>query len=203
MILKNMRFSSILLTCIACCLLAFTGSDSGYVCKIEKHRKKLDAAFRNPETSPMRENAKNFRGIEYFAPDAAYRVNARLELTPDAIPFEMPTSNPSYGILHFELNGAPRQLRVYRSLKLAEMPEYRDHLFLPFTDLSSGRDCYGGGRYLDLKIPKNGAQIEIDFNLCYNPSCAYGDGWSCPIPPPENFLDTRVEAGPKNYEDHK
>lgn len=204
-----MRVSSVIISCIACLLMAFTASDSGYIRKIEKHRKKTDAEFRDPEHSALREKASEFRGIDYFPPNEAYRVTATLELTPEALPFEMPTSNPeirkqyvSYGLLHFELNGAPRQLRVYRSLKLAAMREYRDHLFLPFTDLTSGRDGYGGGRYLDLKVPGKSQQIVIDFNLCYNPYCAYSEGWSCPIPPQENFLDTRVEAGPKSYDDH-
>lgn len=204
-----MRLSSAFLFCIACLLLAFTSSDGGYLRKIEKHRKKMHKEFLDPEHSPLKEKAEDFRGIDYFAPNEAYRVQATLELTPEAIPFSMPTSNPklqkeyvSYGILHFELNGAPRQLRVYRSLKLAAMREYRDHLFLPFTDQTSGRDCYGGGRYMDLKLPGKSGKIVLDFNLCYNPYCAYSDGWSCPIPPSENYLDTRVEAGPMRYEDH-
>lgn len=204
-----MRTSSFLFVLLALFLMSFTSGDRGYLRKIEKHRTKMDAEFRNSEESPLREKASEFHGIDYYPTAANYKVTAKLTRTPEAIPFEMPTSNPkiqkkyvSYGILTFELNGSTHQLRVYRSLKLSAMKEYRDHLFLPFTDQTSGNDSYGGGRYLDLKTTKKD-KIVIDFNLCYNPYCAYSGGWSCPIPPTDNFLDTRVEAGPKQYADHE
>lgn len=176
-----------------------------YIRQIEAHRAEKEAEFRDPEHSPLREKAADFAGNVYYAPTLDYRVKARFERTESAEPFLMPTSNPDrqktyvkYGLLHFELQGKSYTLSVYRSPDLAKIPQYKNHLFLPFTDLTSGRETYGGGRYLDLTIPKS-KKVVIDFNRCYNPYCAYGDGWSCPIPPQENFLDTRIEAGVKDY----
>jgi uncharacterized protein (DUF1684 family) len=73
-----------------------------------------------------------------------------------------------------------------------------DYLFLPFLDETNGFETYGGGRYLDLRIPV-GDTIEIDFNTAYNPFCAYNEKYSCPIVPRENYLQTRIEAGVKAF----
>lgn len=80
--------------------------------------------------------------------------------------------------------------------------EYNDHLFLPFLDDTNGDATYGGGRYIDLRIPKNDI-IKIDFNTAYNPYCAYNGKYSCPIVPSENYLPVKVEAGVKAFnKDH-
>ena len=73
-------------------------------------------------------------------------------------------------------------------------------MFLPFSDLTSGNETYGGGRYIDLEIPK-GKTITIDFNQAYNPYCAYNPKYSCPIVPAENELLTNVNAGVKKFHD--
>lgn len=179
------------------------GTPKKYIRQIEEIRVEKEAEFRDPEHSPLREAAPEFEGNEYYTPNIDFRVKARFERTESAEPFMMPTSNPDrqkkyvkYGLLHFELQGKSYSLSVYRSPDLAKIPQYRNHLFLPFTDLTSGRETYGGGRYLDLTIPKR-KKVILDFNLCYNPYCAYSDGWSCPIPPQENFLETQIEAGVK------
>jgi uncharacterized protein (DUF1684 family) len=76
--------------------------------------------------------------------------------------------------------------------------EYANLVFLPFTDLTSNYETYGGGRYLDLEVTDSNTMI-IDFNLCYHPYCAYShNGWSCPIPPKENFVNAKIKAGVKN-----
>ena len=184
----------------------FGPKDKAYIRSIKKHRKSLHKAFKNPETSPFKEQANTYIRLDYYAPDPSYRVKAEIRLTPEADPFQISTSNPnrnkqfvSYGTLHFELNGQSYQLTAYRNLELPGIPQYQRHLFVPFTDLTTGRETYGGGRYIDLEIPESGDEILLDFNLCYNPYCAYGDGWSCPIPPKENFLEVKVEAGVKKY----
>lgn len=187
-------------------LVSFSGSEKEYLRKIKKHRKHLQKEFKNPDTSPLREEAKHFKGHDFFDIDPDYRVVAKLVKTPEALPFEMPTSNPnrnktfvSFARLNFEIKGEAFSLLVYRNLELAGMKQYEDHLFLPFTDLTTGSESYGGGRYIDLHVPEKD-EVEIDFNLAYNPYCAYSDGWTCPIPPRENFLDTRIEAGVKDYD---
>lgn len=173
---------------------------------LRKHRRQMDRAFRDPATSPLRAAARDFQGLAYFPPDPAYRVQARLEKTPEAKPFVMPTSDPqrpkefvSYGRLTFVLAGDTCTLTVYRSLQLVSLPQYRDYLFLPFKDHTNGAETYGGGRYLDLETT-DADSLTLDFNYCYNPYCAYSDGWACPVPPVENHLPRRVAAGVKAYD---
>jgi uncharacterized protein (DUF1684 family) len=83
---------------------------------------------------------------------------------------------------------------------LLKDPKYKDHLFIPFTDGTTYTETYGGGRYIDLSVNdiKNG-KIELDFNKCYNPYCAYAGGFNCPIPPVENRLPVAIKAGEKLY----
>ncbi|GAB4410466.1 MAG: DUF1684 domain-containing protein [Bacteroidia bacterium] len=180
----------------------------GYRKEILQARRKLDREFRQPQTSPLREAARDFTGLAYFEIDPAYYVEARLERTTDAQPFLMPTSNPqrpkqfvAYGRLHFTLHGQACTLTVYRNLTLTAA-RYADHLFLPFLDETSGFETYGGGRYLDLHTVAGDTMI-IDFNRCYNPYCAYSDGWACPLPPAENALPLRIEAGMQTYREHE
>jgi uncharacterized protein (DUF1684 family) len=79
-------------------------------------------------------------------------------------------------------------------------PTYKNYLFVPFKDLSSGKETYGGGRYLDFETTAIKEDLVIlDFNKAYNPYCAFSSGFSCPIPPKENHLNVRVEAGEKNF----
>lgn len=103
-----------------------------------------------------------------------------------------------YGEAHFKLNKKDCVLNIYQNADLVKKEEYKDYLFLPYTDLTSGEESYGGGRYIDLKIPKD-ETIIIDFNKSYNPYCAYNHKYSCPIPPMENRLDVEVRAGVKAF----
>ena len=100
-----------------------------------------------------------------------------------------------YGHVSFDVNGAIATLQVYQD------PEGGD-FFLPFVDATAPADTYGAGRYLDIE-PSGAGKFLIDFNYAYNPYCAYNDKWSCPIPPRENRVKVRIEAGEKKYyEDH-
>jgi hypothetical protein len=121
-------------------------------------------------------------------------------------PFEVPTSSgqtatyTKFGELKFEIDGKSYKLAVYQSLSAKRMPQYRDYLFIPFKDLTNGKESYGGGRYLDLRMKEiEGDKIYLDFNKAYNPYCAFSTGYSCPIPPKENHLKVAIEAGEKNF----
>lgn len=165
--------------------------------------------FRNKAESPLlEEDFLSFKGLNYFDTDKKFRVNVEFERTPNENYFQMPTSSGKlrkfvkYGILKFNLNGQNFQLNAYQydeeTLKL--FPGDNDLFFVPFRDLTSGKKTYGGGRYIDIRIVKN-KKIILDFNLAYNPSCAYGnDKYSCPIPPKENFLQTEIKAGEKLFD---
>jgi len=184
-------------------------SEIGAVQDILEFQKKLNKEFKDPENSPLPDRyRKNFEGLDFFAPDTNYVVNAKLIRTPEALPFLMPTTTDRkskevvYGIAHFMLNGEKRKLEIYQNQELMLQEEYRDYLFLPFTDQTNGEETYGGGRYIDLTIPK-GDSIQIDFNKAYNPYCAYNKKFSCPIVPGVNALNTKVIAGVRAFQPAK
>ena len=144
--------------------------------------------------------------FRFFKVDPSYRVVARFEKLPDTTGFIMKTSGTrkttylKYGILYFTINNTSLHLTIYQSKTPLPDPAYKNYLFVPFTDLSSGEASYGGGRYLDYFIEdiKNG-YLTIDFNKCYNPYCAYASGFSCPIPPAENDLPITIKAGEMEF----
>lgn len=169
------------------------------------HQEELNAEFSDPETSPLsQEELRKFDGLPFFSPDTTYQVWARLERSPQALPFDMPTTTERmarerrYGVLKFNLNGESFQLEVYQSPDLMLQEGMEDYLFLPFTDRTNGETTYEGGRYMDLRIP-SGDSLLLDFNRAYNPYCAYNVKYSCPIVPQVNHLDTEVQAGVRYY----
>ena len=166
---------------------------------------KLNKEYKDPDTSPLRDRyRKDFEGLDFFTPDTNYVIEARFVRTPDAVPFLLDTTTDRqteevvYGIAHFELNGNKYELEVYQTIELMDQEEYIDYLFLPFLDNTNGEETYGGGRYIDLKIPE-GNTLLIDFNKAYNPYCVYNKKYSCPLVPRQNYLNTRVMAGVKDF----
>lgn len=173
------------------------------------HQEELNKEFKDPETSPLPDRYRmNFEALDFFAPDTNYVVTAKFVRTPEALPFLMPSTTGDsseetvYGIAHFTLKGKNRQLEVYQNKELMQQENYRDYLFLPFTDNTNGVETYTGGRYIDLSIP-DGDTIIIDFNKAYNPYCAYNKKYSCPVVPGINNLDTEILAGVKAFEPTK
>lgn len=171
-------------------------------------QKELNAEYKDASTSPLRdEDRKTFEGLDFFNVDSSYVVSATLQRTPNSEWFNMKTTTDRvskervYGILHFQLKGNTYKLNVYQGEELINKAGYEDYLFLPFLDETNGIESYGGGRYIDARIPK-GDIVIIDFNNSYNPYCAYNDKYSCPIVPRENYLKTRIEAGVKKFGKH-
>lgn len=147
------------------------------------------------------DNLKNFKKHPFFPIDLKYRVTAKFVKTENPVPFELPTSSgrfqsyQEFGTAEFEIEGKQFALKIYQNLRLIEMEKYKDHLFLPFRDETNGKETYGGGKYMDLKQP-TGNTIVLDFNLSYQPYCAYNAyDYNCPIVPEENKLPVRIEAG--------
>lgn len=167
----------------------------------ETYKKDLLAASGGPLAT-----ADDLSYVRFYAPDSTYCVTATVTRTPDAQPFEMPTYNGktrphvAYALLTFTLRGKTQQLTLYRNLNVSRLLEYRDYLFLPFKDATSGQETYGGGRYLDLRTGEvQHGQVMLDFNRAYNPYCAFKEGYPCPIPPKDNVLPIPIEAGEKTY----
>lgn len=168
-------------------------------------RAERDREFRNPKTSPLETwEVPKFTGLKYFKIDPSFKVRATFVRTPNEKKFNMPTSSGvtkvylKYGELTFKVANRPHKLSVYQSEALSQTEKYRNYLLIPFTDQTSGKETYGGGRYVDFEIPSS-AVVTLDFNLAYNPSCAYSSRFNCPIPPRENRLPTRIKAGEKLY----
>ncbi|MDH7911220.1 DUF1684 domain-containing protein [Winogradskyella sp. SYSU M77433] len=171
-------------------------------------QKEMNSDFKDASKSPLKaKDLKAFEGLDFFKFDSTYVVKAVLKKTPDSEWFKMKTTTSReseervFGILSFELKGQKFQLNVYQGKDLMTTEGYEDYLFLPFLDDTNGDATYGGGRYIDLRIPE-GDEIEIDFNKAYNPYCAYNEKYSCPIVPRVNYLSTEVEAGVKAFEKH-
>ena len=168
-------------------------------------QKELNEEYRDPETSPLPDRyKKDFEALDFFDIDTAYSVMAKLSRTPNALPFSMPTTGERtseevvFGILTFTLEGKEYELEVYQDQNLMLEEEYVDYLFLPFMDTTNGEETYGGGRYMDLRIPE-GDSIRVDFNKAYNPYCAYNKKYSCPIVPKVNSLPIPIRAGVKAF----
>lgn len=171
-------------------------------------QEKMNKEYANPDESPLtKEDIKTFKSLDFYPIDTDFCVEAKLVTTPNEKPFYMQTTTSrkpryrKYGELHFTLKGKEVKLDVFQSMDMMKMEEYKDYLFLPFTDLTSGNGSYGGGRYVDLKIPV-GNTLTIDFNTAYNPYCAYNHSFSCPVPPEQNDILVEIKAGVKEYKKH-
>ena len=178
---------------------------SDKIATIIEFQQSLNAEFKNPEQSPLPDRFRSdFETLDFFAPDTTYVVTANLVRTPEALPFLMPTNTGRtseevvFGIVTFALKGKEYSLEVYQNPELVKDKDYVDYLFLPFSDQTNGNETYGGGRYLDLRIPK-GNTLVLDFNQAYNPYCAYNPKYSCPLVPSVNRLETKILAGVKDF----
>jgi len=163
----------------------------------------LNAFFKDASKSPLKPNdLKRFTSLDFFPLDSNFVVRAKLSKTPDTVFFDMKTTTKRlskervYGIVTFEIKGQSFSLNVYQNKD--DFDSGNDTLFLPFLDDTNGNSSYGGGRYLDLTIPKTDS-LWLDFNRAYNPYCAYNEHYSCPIVPRENYISIPVKAGVKRY----
>ncbi|WP_417941331.1 DUF1684 domain-containing protein [Flavobacterium sp. RS13.1] len=173
--------------------------------KAEKFQRTINAEYADAKTSPlMDDDLKTFKSLDFYPISGKYFVNAKLVKAKNEKAFEMKTSTSrkpkyiKYGTVFFTIDGAALRLNVYQDMELSKSDKYKNHLFLPFSDLTCGKGSYIGGRYIDLEIPK-GNRIEIDFNQSYNPYCAYNHKYSCPIVPLENDLNIAIRAGVKTF----
>jgi uncharacterized protein (DUF1684 family) len=176
-----------------------------YIKAVEAGRAMKDRQLRSGRSSPLTAGQRrDFRQLSYFPVDPGYRVAARFVANSEPYLFAIQTSTGEervyvrVGRLEFQLGGQDLTLMTYQSQDEVRMKGKGGHLFVPFTDKTSGSDSYGGGRYLDIAWPEGETTI-VDFNLAYNPYCAYNHNYSCPIPPRENSLPVEILAGEKTF----
>jgi uncharacterized protein len=165
---------------------------------LDQFRAQKDDFFLHDWQSPLTpDQRQEFTGLKYYAENSALRLTLPIEPYADQEIVTMITSTGSvheyvkYGRFSFEVNGEIATLQVYQDLD-------GEYFFLPFVDATAPDETYGAGRYLDIEPIGNG-EFLIDFNYAYNPYCAYNDKWSCPIPPKENRVRVRIEAGEKRF----
>ncbi|MEA5405537.1 DUF1684 domain-containing protein [Arcicella sp. DC2W] len=166
-----------------------------YAKTILASRQAKDEALKTEKDSPI-EDKTNFKGLHYFEVNPVYKVVATLDKLTSGQSIKIAMTGgeteeyEAFANLKFEIDGKKCALKVFKT------PE--GNLFLPFRDLTSNKETYGAGRYLDLKMEDIKDQsIEIDFNLCYQPYCAYNPSFTCPVPPAENFLNVALKVGEK------
>ena len=172
--------------------------DSNYVEGVRAWWAEREQAFRETDDPIPAEKKDLLLPLPLYEPDPKYAVPAELKLSEKRIVVEMPTSTGTIrsmeliGNLEFTLEGQRMSLGA---LVPAGTAQIRD-LFVPFADLTTGKETYFAGRYLDIPPTASGFYT-IDFNKAYNPTCAYNDAYECPYPPPSNRLKVAVRAGEK------
>lgn len=149
--------------------------------------------------------------VRFFLPDQSYRITATVEKLSGQKFFPMATSSGEkhqairYAKLTFQIGGKQHALYAYQLSFLLSTEKHKNDFFIPFTDGTSGKESYAGGKYIDFTISdiKTGNILFIDFNKSYNPYCAFSKGYSCPIPPEENKLNIEIRAGEMDFAKEK
>jgi len=171
--------------------------------QVLKWRKERDEFFKSHQRSPLTlQEKKNFKGLKYYPFDSKYVFYGPIER------YILHINNPKYyatfltnkginkryiryGKFHFVFNGKEYMIEIYKSI-------LSDFLFIPFKDKTNEKETYEGGRYIDAEILPEYKMV-LDFNLAYNPSCAYNEKFVCVLPPKENMLGIEIQAGEKNF----
>lgn len=169
-----------------------------YRAALAAQRKEKESLFRRDPYSPIPfDEREEWGGLRYFDPNLALRLTVPL-LRAEPEPLTMETSTGTQqryqriGTVQFTVEGQPAELALYESP--------HGELFLPFRDATSGKESYGAGRYLE-PIAVGEGEVLVDFNLAYNPYCAYSPDFSCPLPPIENWLKVPIRAGERTYKE--
>jgi uncharacterized protein (DUF1684 family) len=175
---------------------------------IQDFQFKQNQHYTDTATSPLKvDELLVFNGHDFFPINLDYKVSATFELISEPDTIVMPTSAGTekmfakYAKLTFQIAGVTCVLYAYQNLKVIKLEGYESSLFVPFTDETTGTSSYGGGRYLDVEIPRKDIMV-LNFNLAYNPYCAYTTGWYCPIPPKENDLNVAIKSGLRKPQEH-
>lgn len=176
--------------------------------EIASFRAARDDLFRSSDNTPlMAEDVAGFTGLEYWQPDPAYYFVGPIVYYQTPEQFKIVTTAGEWrdcarvGRIHFEIEGQPLSLEVYRLLDSEPQPGAAS-FFLPFMDATTGKETYPAGRYVTLQGAAAGPYV-LDFNRAHNPSCAYGEPgrFACPVTPPTNRLPVRIEAGERGFKE--
>jgi hypothetical protein len=163
---------------------------------LQEFRKEKDEFFaRHPQSPLTRQQKREFKGLDYFPENKSLRFEVEVEIFPQPEIIEIQTSTGDiqpyqrFGQFRFLVDGQAAVLTIYSS---------SNGYFLPFVDSLAGTETYPAGRYLEPE-PISSNRFLIDFNLAYNPYCAYNENWSCPLTPFENRLRLPIRAGERVF----
>ncbi|SDF63796.1 hypothetical protein SAMN04488067_106163 [Halorubrum xinjiangense] len=183
--------------------MAMSESDDDWAAQVEAQRRAKVQQFRDSARSPLPVSMRGdaFPGLAYFDPDPAFRFELPVHEHDEKETVTVETTADGeqtyrrWGEFRFEVDGEAAMLQAYRPADGA------DRFWVPFRDATSGEATYGAGRYLDLEPDRDRVDGEwiVDFNLAYNPTCAYNHAYECPLVPTENWLDVAIEAGEKDF----
>ncbi|MDZ4668792.1 MAG: DUF1684 domain-containing protein [bacterium] len=198
MMRPTLAFFAVFFLLFAC---ADNTEDAAYRQEIAAERMAMNEHFFDSKESPLDSALfASFKGLKFFPVSEKYRVQATLTLLAQQAIFDLPHSHErskpykQYAKIAFQLDGKQYELTVLEQAQ--KRPGLENYLLLPFTDETSGKTSYGGGRYIDLD-KSAGTKITLDFNQSYHPYCLYNAAYTCPIPPKENHLPITIEAGIK------
>jgi len=172
--------------------------ESAYVRQIEEGRAAREKAYRASDDPIPTAKHDLLLPLRYYPPDPSYAVPAQLQVFESRQEVELPTSTGTprrmefVGTLNFTIAGQQMSLGALVPAGTRQIQE----LFVPFVDLTTGKETYKAGRYLDIPPTATGLYT-IDFNAAYNPTCAYNESYECPYPPPSNRLKVAIRAGEK------
>ena len=183
-------------------------NDTDLTSEIKTFQTDLDEDYQDKKTSPLTtKERKSFQGHGFYPIDLSYVVEAKFERIVEEDTVELMSSSGNiklyrpFAKVYFRIGDTQCVLTAFQSFRMRDTEEYKNYLLLPFRDATSGNTSYGGGRYLDILIPA-GNTIELNFNLAYNPYCAYTAGYNCTVPPKENTLKAAIKSGVKAPLDH-
>lgn len=167
---------------------------------VERYRQEKDDFFASDSHSPIED--ADFKGLSYFAENELYIFELAIKKSSSREIVMLQTSQGDseayirYGTVSFELEGQDCRLSLFaQAYELSPR-----NMFIPFKDLTSTKESYGAGRYLESRLVKGtDDMIVLDFNYAYNPYCAYSSRWRCPLAPAENHLSVAIKAGEKTY----
>jgi uncharacterized protein (DUF1684 family) len=203
MLRRNILILGILLVVGLAIMYTLTGvtDEEVYVENIQKERERQFRFLRFNIDSPLEEDQKSeLTSLSFYPIDMSYRVRAKMVPVEDRKMLEIPMTDGTvekyikHSYAEFQLDGHPLRLLLLQAAKESD----KRNFFLAFADATSGEETYGGGRYINLRQDGKNS-ITIDFNMAYNPYCAYNPNYACPLPPRENILKIPIRAGEKDY----
>lgn len=200
---RNILILGILLVVGLAIMYTLTGvtDEEVYVENIQKERERQFRFLRFNIDSPLEEDQKSeLTSLSFYPIDMTYRVRAKMVPVEDRRMLEIPMTDGTvekylkHSYAEFQLDGQPLRLLLLQAAKESD----KRNFFLAFADATSGAETYGGGRYINLRQDGKNS-ITIDFNMAYNPYCAYNPNYACPLPPRENILEIPIRVGEKDY----